>query len=698
MPRVRSRAGWRRYLPTWKSVLIGATALVLAVVVAVVAIYFSLRLPAVNAADFQQASYVYSADGHLIGRLGVFDRTDVRLSQVPKVVQEAVLAAEDRHYYSEPGISPTGIIRAAWVDLTGGSLQGGSTITQQFVKNAYLTQERTLTRKLKEILLAIKLDHAWSKQRVLQDYLNIIYFGRDVYGIEAAARAFFGTDVWRLNVAQGAVLAGLISNPYYYDPAVDRAAAIAKWHYVINGMVTMHWLSARRAALLRYPRVLPPRRTVSSGLSGVTGYILTAVEQELSQHGFASGQLDIGGYKIVTTINWANELDAVRAENEVLPHTPEPVSALVAVQPGTGAIRALYGGRDYGNPKLPGSFVDLATQAYRQPGSSFKPYTLITALEKGIGLNSVFNGTSPKFVPGYGATQMVSNAGNEQCPVCTLTMALARSINTVFVPLALRVGPANIRQTAYRAGIPTSDPLGGPNVGADLTLGDQDVRVIDQATGFATIAAQGVRATPYLVAKVVAQDGHVVYQHALHAKRVFSRAVMSDTTYAMEQVLDNPLGTAYGNALAGGRPAAGKTGTTENNVDAWFVGFTPQLCAAVWMGNLNGAPLTNVPGYSAGVYGGELPARIWNLFMNAAMGSQRIENFPPPAPIGTAVVSVPTATVSPQPTTTTPSSQPPSPTPPPPSPTLSVTPPVTPPPTTSSSPPSSSPPPTSSSP
>jgi membrane peptidoglycan carboxypeptidase len=689
---------WRRWVPGWKSVVVSASLLTAAVAGVLGIAYAETRIPAADALAGAQASRFYFSDGHtLFGRTGSVYRISVPLSTVPRTVQDAVLAAEDRNFYSEPGISVSGIVRAAWNDLTGGSLQGGSTITQQYAKNAYLTDERTVTRKVREILLALKLAQTYSKQQILQDYLNTIYFGRGAYGIQAAAYAFFGRSVARLSLAQGAVLAAAIDAPSYYDPSLHPQAARARWRYVLDGLVTTGNLSSAQAAQLRYPRTVPPRQLRSTtGLSGPDGFIMATVIEELRHHGFTESQLNLGGYRVITTINRRMQRSAVAAENQVLPasYGGEPVSALVAVQPGTGAVRAMYGGRDYGNRRLPASFLNLAMDVRRQAGSSFKPYTLITALRRGIGLNSFFNGSSPKFVKGYGASQLVYNDSNEQCPQCTLLEGLYRSINTVFVPLALRVGPANIRANAYRAGVDRSNSLGGRYPGAGITLGVYGVRVIDQAVGFATIAAQGVRAPAYLVQKVIAPDGTVVYQAHPHPVRVFPAPVMADTTYAMQQVLDNPAGTAYGNQLAG-RPAAGKTGTTTSNRDAWFIGFTPQLCTAVWMGNANDAPLTNVPGYAGGVYGGTLPARIWQHFMDAALAGYPVRNFPPPAHVGRQLFSPPPTVVpvapssfSPPPTVTpfsvsptptrTQSPLPPPPTSPPPTPSVSPTPPASP--------------------
>ncbi|MHB2022999.1 MAG: transglycosylase domain-containing protein [Mycobacteriales bacterium] len=619
-------------MPTWRQVLVSVLGGIALVALFLVIGYITTTVPNPSTFAVAQTTVVYASDGHtVLGRFGAVNRTDVALSKVPVTVQHEVLAAEDRHYYSEPGISITGMLRALYVDVTGGSLaQGGSTITQQYTKNAFLTQQRTFSRKIREVFIAVKLDHTESKSTVLHNYLNTIYFGRGVYGIQAAARAYFGVDVSRLDAAQGAVLAGLIDAPSIYDPYVDASAARARWQYVLSGMVAMHWLSPARAAALRYPHVLPPKPAQVT--VGPSGFILDQVKLDLAAHGFPEARLAAGGYRVYTTIDPKAQQAAITAENQLHAKVGKPVSALVSVQPGNGAIRAWYGGRVYDNPKVAGSFIDLAT-VREQPGSSFKPYTLITALEQGMGLNTTFNGYSPMTIPGYG---VLHNASNETCVPCTLTEALARSINTVFVPLAIKVGPANVRRTARAAGV--NEPLVGkrgyPEAG--IAIGIYPVTPLDQATGFATIAAQGIYARPYLVAKVVTSGGRVVYQAHPQTRRVFSAAVASNVIYAMEQVLTNPAGTAYGKALANGRPAAGKTGTATNpanqDTNDWFIGFTPQLSTAVWMGNLNGSALVNR--YGVALFGGGPPATAWQTFMNLALANAPIVQFPPPAPIG----------------------------------------------------------------
>jgi membrane peptidoglycan carboxypeptidase len=601
--------------------------------------YARTTIPSPSAISSSQTTTIYYSDGHtVLARLGATNRTDVPLAQIPKPVQHAVLAAEDRHFYSEPGISPTGIVRALWVDLRGGDIsQGGSTITQQYVKNAYLSPHRTLNRKLKEILIAAKLGQTRSKNAILEDYLNTIYFGRNAYGIQAASLAYFHHGVANLTTAEGALLAAVIRGPSLYDPRADgkktKPAAIARWHYVLSGMVSQGWLSQAKANSLKFPHTKTPK-SAPSQCRRTTCFIRDDVEHELvADDGLSQNQLDLGGYKIVTTINKTAETSLINAERSVLPAngTGTPESGAASIKPGNGAIEALYGGYRYCHKpkKNKDACVDLSGftgQWARPPGSSFKAFTLLAALKKGISLSSTFNGPPTVDVNG---TQIHNSSPGESCYGCTLLKAFAESINTIFVPLAQQVGPKNVVKAAYDAGIPESRNLSAV---PDISLGPDQVSPVDLANAYATIAAQGIEATPYLVQSVTTNSGQQIYKSTPHLTRAFPQSVTSDETYAMTRVLA-PGGTAYGHALSG-RPSAGKTGTTDSNTNAWFTGFTPQLCTSVWIGNVDPAKTVSSGGIGE-VFGGTLPAEIWQATMDAALAGQPVEPFPTPADIGT---------------------------------------------------------------
>jgi membrane peptidoglycan carboxypeptidase len=618
--------------------------------------YATTSIPNPNdTATNQQTFYLYN-NGKIMAHGGRTNRIVVKLNDVPRDVRNAVLSAEDRSFESEPGISPTGILRAFLTDLRGGDIQqGGSTITQQYVKNAYLSQQRTFTRKIKEIFISLKLANTKPKDEILEDYLNTIYFGRNAYGIAAAAQAYFGHSISKLDVSQGALLAAVIRAPSLYDPATHHDAAVARWHYVIDGMVKEHWLSASDAAQAKFPTVVQLGQAASTGSGdcvGPTGFICQAVKFDLIKHGFTEDRLAAGGYRVFTTIDPAAQKAAVAAEtaNNGGYQTGGPdkgrESGLVSVQPGDGAIRAMYGGAQFCPAKQrPDSCTDLtgvANSFTRQPGSSFKPYTLIAALQQGISLDSRFPGPPHIDFPGTGG-KGISNSEGESCPDCTLTQALAQSINTVFVPLAQKVGPDKVAQAAEDAGIPKKR-IAEQDLVPTLTLGIAAVSPLDQAVGYATIAAQGIEAQPYLVSKVVSADGHVVYRAHKETHRAFPADVMADTTYAMQQVLKS--GTAAGKGLPD-RPAAGKTGTRgegHDNFDAWFIGFTPQLSTAVWFGNTDAQKPVTTGG--SPMFGGGIPASTWQQMMIGAMAGKPVENFPPPAKVGHTINPSPTASPS----------------------------------------------------
>ena len=471
--------------------------------------------------------------------------------------------------------------------------QGGSTITQQYAKNAFLTQQRTATRKVREIFISLKLAHSTSKATVLQDYLNTIYFGRGAYGIQAAAHAYFDKPVQQLTAAQGAVLAATIRSPALYDPERHPAAAQARWQYVVTGMVKKGWLTQAAADGAPYPGVVPRADVAGNGQSGPSGYVLDAVTEELERHGFGEDQLARGGYVVRTTLRYADQQAAVAAVEHAVGRPTaktQPYGALVSVKPGTGEVFAYYGG-SAGSGSL-----DFAGGVPRAPGSSFKPYVLADALSSGHSLSSTFPGSSPQTICG----SLVHNDSGEQYGSIDLTRALALSVNTVYERLACDLGPPTVATTAHAAGIPGSVALHEVDgtVGAGIALGVYPVTVMDQAAGYATFADGGKAVTPYFVKSVtVGGSGKVVYTGAYHPTQAFSAGVAADATYAMQQVVAYGTGTR---ASLGTRPVAGKTGTTQLNKDAWFVGFTPQLATAVWVGRPDDAPLSGVLGIDGG--------------------------------------------------------------------------------------------------
>ncbi|MCU1677596.1 MAG: glycosyl transferase, family 51 [Frankiales bacterium] len=657
------KTGWRHAVPRLRTTLWVLFGLVLVGVAGFAILYSSVQIPGVNPSATAQTTIIYYSDGKTeLGRVGEANREVVPDKLIPKHVKAAVIAAEDRNFYTEPGISVPGILRAAIVNLTGGSKQGGSTITQQYVKNAYLTQERTYTRKLKEAVIAMKISKTKTKDQILTDYLNTIWFGRGASGIQAASKAYFGTTVDKLTVAQAAMLAAIIQQPANLDPATHKDALVGRWHYVVNGMVTDGDLTQAEADKLRFPRSIT-RKSNSTAATGPARFIQDAVLAELEKDGIAGEQVQTEGLRVVTTIDKAGQTAAEAAETDVVLAATKgakkkPVSALVSIEPGTGRIKAMYGGQDFGNGGCDAdtaNCTNLATQIKRPPGSTFKSFVLSTYLTQGHSVLDRFNGPNEtKLADG---TPVHNDAEGETCSNCTLLEALARSINTIYEPLAELVGPKAVADQAYALGIPQDTVQLDDNgfTGPSIALGTYDVHVIDMARAYATFAANGVRADPFLVETVKDARGKTLYKAAPKTDEVLDTGVAADVTAALQAVVTSGTGTAA--KLAGGRPAAGKTGTTGGSKDAWFVGFTPQLATAVGVGNIdNTTTIGQLPNYPKGLYGGTLPAMTFKAYMDGALQGQPIMNFPAPTKQTPSDLPSPTTTTSsltPSPTVTT---------------------------------------------
>ena len=697
--------GWKKLV----GLVVGGFVLLVVLLVGVV--YARTTIPPPSRSGTNQATTVLYADGPEMGRIGK-NRILVSIDRVSDPAQKAVLAAEDRQFYSESGISLKGIGRAIFANVKGGGVsQGGSTITQQYAKNAFLTQQRTFTRKIKEAFIAVKLSQTVSHSTILEDYLNVIYFGRGAYGIEAAAQTYFGVPAAKLTAAQGAVLASSIRSPSGYDPERHAQAARDRWNYVLDGMVKQKWLDPAERSTLTYPKVRAIKDSKQAGdFPGALSYVKDQVLAELAGHGFDEDRIAQGGLIVRTTLLRSAENPAIAAVNALVPPDPakdSPVSALVSVKPGTGEVIAYVGGRTPGGLDFADDSRDKVKGEPRRgvtPGSSMKPYVLAAALQKGMSLGTQYDGSNHQDI--CGQKDVTNDAGDPPFGQIDLSTALAYSVNTVYLRLACDVGPKNVVAAARAAGVRDVNTLNGDNgsPSAQIALGSggYEVHPLDQAVGYATFAAKGQRAKPYFVKSVLQVDGgSAIYTAKQDVTMGFSEAVAADVTSAMQQVVET--GTGVNAQLAGGRPAAGKTGTTTNNTNAWFIGFTPQLSTAVWLGRPSGAPLKGVLGSTSGVYGGTVPAKIFKQYMDAALQGAPIVPFPPKANVGT--VSTPTSTAAPYtppptvapPTaapTTTPSPTPavtmaPPPTsapPPPPPATLPPPPTVTPPPATSAAP------------
>ncbi len=588
--------------------------------------YFTVDIPDPNAYVNSQATIIQYSNGEEIGRVGTQNRQIVPLVNIPLNVRHAILAAEDRNFYSNRAFSVTGIARAIFNNLRGGSLQGGSTITQQYAKTAFLSPSRTIQRKIKELVIAIKLENQLSKDQIFENYLNTIYFGRGSYGVMTASQQYFNRNVDQLTNSQAAVIASILRSPGLYDPAFKKGneeRLQARFEYVIRGMIDAKWLTPEDAKKIKYPTIAP--RATSGSLSGPKGHIIEAVTKELAKVGFSQEQLLVGGLVIKTTLDQKAQQSAVDAVNKFYPKkAPNNLRiGLVAIRPGTGEIIALYGGADYLKRQL-----NDATQSIALAGSIFKAFAIIAALEKGIPLTSVWNGDSPQLFDDLGKPYPVSNYGDEGWGQVDLLFATKHSINTVFVPLGIMAGDDLVVDVARRAGIPDSVAMmPTPSV----VLGVASPRVIDVTNAYATFAAQGIKSKPYLVSRVIGPNKGVLYEGKAETQEVFSKEVMADLTYALRGVVTGGTGSA---ARALGRPAAGKTGTSQANASAWFSAYTPQLAASVALFRDSASESLNGIGGLTSVTGGTFPARIWTAFMKGALKGQPVMEFPAPANIG----------------------------------------------------------------
>ncbi len=685
----KPRRSWPRRLLRWT--LLGLLGLILLGAAAFAYGYMSIHIPDPNK-DFQaQTTMVYYKDGkHVLGRFATQNRTSIPLADVPQHVQDAVIAAEDRTFYTNKGIDPKGIIRAAFNNAQGNATQGASTITQQYVKILYLSQERTLTRKIKEAFLSLKVQRQQSKNEILQGYLNTIYFGRGAYGIQAAAHAYFGKDAKDLTVREGAVLASVLNSPGNLDPAEgkgNRQRLLERYRYVLNGMATMGTLpqSVATRAEERLPK-FPDVKQNQNQYGGQRGYMLTMVKRELADKGFTEAEIEGGGLRVTTTFTRGAMHAAAAAVHQERPKGLKDLHVAVAsVDPKNGALRGFYAGQDYLksngglNWALAGSVDHGGSQGGGSPGSAFKPFALAAALKDGFGLKSTFDGNSP-FVFPNGHDKVVNEGpygGNDYGSAISLLTATEQSVNTAYTDLTLTMhnGPKKIMDTAINMGIP-KDTLGLSPV-ATISLGSATVSPIDMANAYGTIADGGRAKDWFVVSKVTSQAGDTLFARKADAHRALPEDVDRDVSYALQQVVKAGTGR---NALALGRPAAGKTGTATNgNGDvssSWFVGFTPQLSTAVMYVRGRGNEPLN--GYLPSYFGADYPTRTWTATMKAALAGQPVKDFPPPAwisPTNTAPGHAPAPTYTPKPTPKPTPSKAPSPTPTPsPSPTPSPTP------------------------
>ncbi|MCF6525615.1 transglycosylase domain-containing protein [Streptomyces sp. JJ36] len=635
----RRRTGLRRLLPTWRIVLGGLLIVLIVLSGGFVAGYLLVDIPKPNdSANHQTNVYLYS-DGTQIARDGEVNRVKVGLDDIPRSTRRAVLAAEDRNFYHEPAVNIKAMARAGWNMVTGGGKQSGSTITQQYVKNYYLTQEQTLTRKAKEFFIAIKLDNEVSKDEILEGYLNTSYFGRNSYGIQAAAHAYYGKQAEKLTTAEGAYLAALVNAPNAYDTRIhpdNKERAVERWNYVLDGMVEEGWLSKSKRAGLEFPEPEPfqPPNT----LSGQRGYLVEAVKQDLQAQGILSKQqLDSGGYRITTTLDREKQQALKKAVDEQLMSElsdEREVDRYVraggtSVDVRTGEVVALYGGVDYVK-----QYVNNATRRDYQVGSTFKPFLYASARQheattqdgEPITASTVYDGTSGREViaDGQGTGYEPENEDHRSYGQITVSEAMDKSVNSVFAQMGVDVGPQRVKDTAIALGLPEDTP----NMPADasIALGVATASTRDMAEAYSTLARHGLHRDTTLVQKVE-RGGELVDLPGRRPDRAVPRDAADSTTAMLESVVEGGTGTA---AQAAGRPAAGKTGTAEEDRAAWFAGYTPELATVISvMGQKPDGSHEELYG-AAGrprVNGGGFPAEIWAAYTADALSGQPAREF-----------------------------------------------------------------------
>ncbi|WP_152200153.1 transglycosylase domain-containing protein [Georgenia thermotolerans] len=584
--------------------------------------YATTEVPEPDDFALAQSTTVYYADGETpMGSFSQVDRQTVPMNTLPEYVGHAVISSEDRNFYENNGVDPKGLTRALWNNVRGLPTQGGSTLTQQYVERYYMGTTTSYLGKFKETILALKIDQSQSKDAILENYLNTIYFGRGAYGIEKAAQAYFGKPAAELTLSESALLAGIIPAPSAWDPAVSPDRAEQRWNRVLDLMVRDGWISQADRDGAQYPQTVPPKTENTYG--GPKGYLLKMVRDELVKKAkMTEDEIDTRGLKIVTTIDQRNQDAAVQAVDNLPDDRPENNRvSLVSIDPSSGGIVALYGGADFVAQPL-----NLATQARAQAGSTFKPFTLVAALEQGKSLYDTYPAPAKLSIGNWD----VRNFDGKNHGQVNLVEATAGSINTVYAKLNEDVGPKNTIDAAIRAGLPQDTPGLANEVGN--VLGSASPRAIDMATVFATYAAQGVRHDPFIVAEARDSSGNVVYTGEGQGRREFDSQVMADATYAMQAVIND--GGAPAAAI--GRPAAGKTGTSTALKSANFGGYVPQLATFVNMFQTGDdgseQSLTGFGGVrSEWMSGSRFPAQIWHDYMSVATQGLPVENFPQPS-------------------------------------------------------------------
>ncbi len=692
------RRGLRRLLPSWRFLTGGTLIGLLFLIGAFFVGYALVSIPDPNAAAVAQNNVYLYADGKTeLSRDGAVNRQNVPLGDIAKDARYATLAAEDRNFYHESAVSPKAMVRAAWNTATGKGRQSGSTITQQYVKNYYLTQAQTASRKVKEFFIAIKLDRNVTKDEILDGYLNTSYYGRNAYGIQAASQAYFDKNASDLTTGQAAYLATLLNAPSEYDLAAhpeNAPAAKARWNYVLDGMVKEGWLTKAERDSTAFPKIGRPKPIASK--AGQRGYIIEAVNNYLTQnHIVDPDELHAGGYRIVTTIQKPKEdafVEAARRDvYDQLGHTKADSyvrAGGVSIDPATGNVVALYGGVDYTK-----QYVSSATNSTYQPGSTFKPVILASALQHGsqtqdgerITPTTIYDGDSRRPVQGPDGPvgYAPENEDGTDYGDISVTRAMDQSVNSVFAQMAQDVGTSKVIDTAHDLGMPASVAI--PKTPA-MALGAFDspsASPLAMAQVYATLANHG-RQIPYSLVVKVTKDGDDIGLPHREAEQSVPRQAADTTTAVLRSVVEGAHGTATA-AQGSGWPSAAKTGTAEDDKAAWFAGYTPKLATVVALLGMNPADgaQESLDGsmHLGRINGGGPPGQVWADYTAAALADTAPADFDLDLQQGAATEPPETDEPSTPDTTPPTDATPPDTTTPPTTPPTDTTPPTTEPPT-----------------
>lgn len=566
-----------------------------------------------GAFDVAEATKIYSADGKLLARLYLENREVIPIEKMSEYLPKAIVAVEDERFYKHNGVDYVGLGRAVVVNLTKGfGEEGASTISQQYIRNTILLDERTeisLARKAREAYLAMELEKRYEKDEILEMYLNAVYFGDGAYGAQAASRTYFGKSADKLTLSQAALLAGLPQQPSRLDPWSNYDGAIRRRNEVLSRMLKNGYIDQAQhdeavAEKIKLKRSSDPDDGIYSA-----HYFVAHVKKEL-QRKFSPAVVFKGGLTVRTTLDTKLQKAAEKAVKSRLSSKSDPEAALVSIDPQNGYVKALVGGRDYRKRKF-----NLATQGKRQAGSAFKTFVLVTAIDEGMPPSFVVDSSSPAFIDTKPKPWVVSNSEGRGRGMMSLQSATTASVNTVFARVAWEIGAKKIAKVAKRMGIETKIPAY-----PSISLGTLNVSPLEMASAYGTLAAGGVHHDPVVITEVVDHRGETIYK----AKKKGKRAISKEVAWASTRVLKGVISGGTATRARIGRPAAGKTGTSQDHRDVWFVGYTPQLATAVWVGYPKERTIY-VNGSRA--FGGTVAAPIWAAYMSKAHKGLPVKDF-----------------------------------------------------------------------